>query len=132
MTQVSQPGVTVAIAGAITQVANQEQKVLFIGQKTTAGTALSGELITDIQNDNSWDTLFGENSMLAEMIRNAREQNIVTSFAAIGLDDNGTGVKATITITSIKIISPGLVIIQKTYTRETSSKFCAPNPRRFI
>ena len=59
MTIVSQPDISLNIVPAVTTVANTEQKVLFIGQKTAAGTATAGTLVTDIQNDNSWDTLFG-------------------------------------------------------------------------
>ncbi len=90
MTKVSQPGVNVAIVSTVTEVAQQEQRVLFVGQKTILGTATNGELISDIQNDNSWDTLFGENSMLADMIRNARILNNLSQFDAIGLSDSGT------------------------------------------
>lgn len=90
MTKVLQPGVNIAIVSAVTEVAAQEQKVLFVGQKTSAGTASNGELISNIQNDNSWDALFGEDSMLADMIRNARALNVLSQFDAIGLSDNGT------------------------------------------
>jgi len=95
MTTVSQPDVTLNILAANTQVANTDQKVLFIGQKTSAGTAVSGALNTDIANDNSWDTLFGKTSMLAKSVRDARRMNQDVRFDAIALDDSGTGVDAT-------------------------------------
>ena len=98
MTRISQPGVSVSIASAITNDENQEQRVLFVGQQN-GGTATSGALTSNIQNDNSWDTLYGQDSMLAEMIRNARQLNAVSQFDAIGLDDNGSGVDAEITLT---------------------------------
>ncbi|MCK5602301.1 hypothetical protein KAR91_10540 [Candidatus Pacearchaeota archaeon] len=76
-------------------VENSEQKVLFIGQQLAAGSATTGELITQIGDDNSWDTLFGAKSMIAAMIRSGRSVNGVTRFDAIPLDDNGSGVDAT-------------------------------------
>ncbi|MEE9222964.1 MAG: hypothetical protein V3V40_05865 [Nitrosomonadaceae bacterium] len=99
MTQVSQPSTTVNITSAVTQVANEAQKLLFIGQKNAIGTATPGALIPGIQNDNSWNTLFGIDSMLAAMIRSARLLNDVSEFDAIALADNGSGVAATGTMT---------------------------------
>lgn len=101
MTQISQPTVSVSIASAVTEVPNDEQRVLFVGQMTSSGSATSGELITDIQDDNSWDGLFGKTSMLADMIRNARTLNNVSRFDAIPLDDAGSAVAATFTITLV-------------------------------
>lgn len=90
MTTISQPSVNVSIVSAVTEVPNDEQRVLFVGQKTASGTATAGVLVTNIQDDASWDTLFGETSMLAEMLRNARLLNKVSRFDAIPLADNGT------------------------------------------
>jgi len=101
MTTQSNPNVTVNIVSAVTTVANEPQKVLFIGQKLAAGTATAGELQEGIQNDNSWDTLFGADSMLAAMIRSARLLNQKTQFDAIALDDDGSAVDATGTITVV-------------------------------
>lgn len=92
------PNVSINILSASTTVSNAAQKILFIGQKTSAGTATERTLITDIQNDNSWDTLFGSNSMLAGMIRTARKYNTVSQFDAIALEDDGSAVQATATI----------------------------------
>ena len=99
MTQISQPTVNVNIVSAVTEVPNDEQRVLFVGQMTDDGSAADGALITNIQDDNSWDGLFGGTSMLADMIRNARSLNKVSRFDAIPLDDNGSGIAATITMT---------------------------------
>lgn len=100
MTMVSQPDVTVNIIAANTTVSNTAQKVLFVGQKVAAGTATSGELNEAIQNDGSWDTLFGANSQLAGMIRTARDLNKVTQFDAIALDDaSGTPASGSFAIT---------------------------------
>lgn len=90
MTEILQPGINVAIVTTVSEVENEDQKVLFVGQKTAAGSATGGDLQTNILNDGSWDTLFGDNSMLAEMIRNARLINEASRFDAIGLDDSGT------------------------------------------
>ena len=100
MTTQSNPNVTVNIVSALTEVANEPQKVLFIGQKIS-GTATAGELVSNIQNDGSEDALFGAASMLAAMIRTSRLLNQVTQFDAISLDDNGSAVDATGTITVV-------------------------------
>ncbi len=92
---VAQPAITVNIVGASTLVANTSQKVLFVGQQTT-GTATGGALVENIQNDTAAiNALFGADSMIAAMIRSARDLNTVTQFDAIPLDDNGGGVDAT-------------------------------------
>lgn len=95
MTTVSEPFVTVTIVNATEPVGNTPQKVLFVGQQTSVGTATSGALQINILNDSSWDTLYGENSVLAGMIRAGRKENAITQFDAIGLDDAGGGVAAT-------------------------------------
>ena len=100
MTQAN-PSTTVAIVSALTVVPNEAQRVLFVGQKLAGGTAVAGELQEGIQNDNSWDALFGADSMLAAMIRSARLLNQKTQFDAIALDDNGSAVDATGTITVV-------------------------------
>jgi len=99
MTTISRPQVSISIVPAKTTISNKPQRLLFVGQKLAAGTATAGALIKNIQNDNSWDTLFGSKSMLAGMLRAARKENGVTFFDAIALDDAGAAVKATATIT---------------------------------
>jgi len=99
MTTVSMPNVSINIIPADLTAPNTPQKVLFVGQMLSSGTAAAGELVTDIQNDNSWDTLFGKTSMIAGMIRAARRENGETRFDAIALADNGSAVKATSTVT---------------------------------
>lgn len=97
MTIVAQPKVTVNIVNASQAVENTAQKVLFIGQKVAAGSAPDGVLVENILNDNSEDTLFGVNSMLAGMVRAAKKENKVTIMDAIPLDD-AAGTPATGTI----------------------------------
>ncbi len=92
------PNTTVTKLPATQTVLNSDQRVLFVGQMVAAGTATSGQLYTEIGNDNSWDTLFGANSMIAGMLRAAREENGVTRFDAIPLDD-ASGTPATCIVT---------------------------------
>ena len=98
MTIVAQPKVTVNIVNASESVQNTVQRILFVGQKVAAGTATAGALVQNILNDNSEDTLFGANSMLAGMIRAAKKENQTTIMDAISVDDAGAGVAATGTI----------------------------------
>jgi len=95
----SNPTVSLSIIAAQTAIGTSAQRVLFVGQKTAVGTATSGALISDIQNDASENTLFGANSMLAGMIRAFRAINLDVNIDAIPLDDAGAGVPATSTVT---------------------------------
>lgn len=95
----SNPKISLSITGAPTPVLNQPQKVLLIGQMTSAGSATAGALVQDIGNESEENALFGENSMLAEMVRAFKRINQVSRLDAIPLDDNGSGVAATATIT---------------------------------
>lgn len=99
MTVILQPKVTINILGANTVVPNDDQKILFVGQQTT-GSSDSGTLIEDIQ-ENTEGALFGPSCMLSAMLRNARNENRVNRFDAIVLDDNGSGVPATGTMTTV-------------------------------
>lgn len=94
MTIISEPNTTVNIVNAALTVQNTGQKLLFVGQQTS-GSATSGDLIQNIPDDGSENTLFGEDSMLAAMIRTARKLNKIVQFDAIPLDDNGAAVSAT-------------------------------------
>jgi len=98
MTIVAQPRTSVSIVNASQAVGNTAHRVLFIGQKVTAGSAAALGLVENILNDNSEDTLFGVNSMLAGMIRAGKKENQNTRMDAIALDDNGSGVAATGTL----------------------------------
>lgn len=86
MATVVAPKTTFAITPAPATIENAPQSVLFVGQKN-GGTATAGELITNIGNDGSQDTLFGERSMLATMVREFRKLNTVSRVDAISLDD---------------------------------------------
>lgn len=90
---VSEPEVTLALIPSQGSVGLKQQRILVIGQRN-GGTATSGQLVSDIQNDNSWDSLFGADSQIAGMCRNVRKVNTETSLDAISLSDNGSGVAA--------------------------------------
>jgi phage tail sheath gpL-like len=96
-----QPKTVVNIQNAALSVSNKPQKILMIGQKTAAGTATAGALDENIQNDNSWRTRYGIDSMLSNMVEAAKKENQVTIMDAISLDDAGGGVQATGAITVV-------------------------------
>jgi phage tail sheath gpL-like len=81
------PSVTVNIIPAFEQPQNATQKVLFVGQMTSSGTATPGQLYESLDNANGQDTLFGKNSMLAAMVRSAKEINKISRMDAIPLAD---------------------------------------------
>ena len=102
-TKIIQPAVQYTLRGASQVVENTAHRVLVVGQQLATATATSGELQEEIGNDNSWDTLFGEKSMLAATIRAFKGSlsaplNRTTRIDAIGLDD-ATGTQATGNVT---------------------------------
>jgi phage tail sheath gpL-like len=75
-----------------------QQKLLFICQKTAAGTAVEGELYTQLETDLDYEGLAGKDSMGAAMIR-AAQKRVENSerkpqFDAIFFDDAGASVAA--------------------------------------
>lgn len=95
MGNISLPDITFDILPAQQAQLNQPTKVLFVGQMTSAGSATSGALQSMIQNGGQESQLFGQNSSLAGMIRNAKLINQATQFDAIGISDNSGGTSAT-------------------------------------
>ena len=91
------PKVNLQITSAAAQAELAEQKILFVGQKLAAGTAVSKALTESIESGEE-DGLFGVNSILSMMVKKARENNVINRFDAIALDDNGAGTQATATI----------------------------------
>jgi phage tail sheath gpL-like len=91
------PYVDLQLTSAAAEPQLADQKILFIGQKLAAGTAVAKALTTDIQIGEE-DTLFGTNSILSMMVKRAREFNVQNRFDAIALSDNGAGTAATGTI----------------------------------
>ena len=96
------PKLNFSILPADSEVEVSAQKLLFIGQKTSGGTATAGTLIQDIPNDHSSDTLFGAKSILANMIRKARQLctdcGYQVQIDAIALDDADSSVASSATI----------------------------------
>lgn len=100
MTIVKLPSVTASLLPASVKAGITAQKILFVGQMTSAGTAVDGALNENIGNDNAEDTLFGLDSMLAATVRAGRKVNAATQFDAIALDDAaGTAATGTFTFT---------------------------------
>lgn len=95
------PKITLDIESAIQKEQNQAQKILFIGQKLAAGTATPLTIIEDIPNDKSWDTLFDSKSILAGMLRTAKNLNQETRMDAIAVEDNVSSADATADITIV-------------------------------
>jgi len=94
MTKIIQPKVTVNIVNASVPVGNTAQKILFVGQKTSAGSATAGALNESIPNDGSEDALFGRNGQLATLIRANKIRNQQVQVDAIALDDAGSSFAA--------------------------------------
>ena len=100
-TTIRQPKVTVNIVNASATVGNTQQRILFVGQKTSAGSATAGALVEAIANGGAEDALFGRDGMIATMIRANKVRNQQVQVDAIPLDDAGSGVVATGTITIV-------------------------------
>jgi phage tail sheath gpL-like len=92
---ISEPSVTLQIIPASQLAGVQEQKVLIVGQKLASGTAPAGDLIQDHPNDGSENTLFGQRSHLAGLVREFKKLNKRTRLDIIPLADDGAAVKAT-------------------------------------
>ena len=92
---VSNPDVTLNIIGSSAPVGLAEQKVLVVGQKTAAGSAVAGSLQESILDVADINARFGKRSHVAQMLRAMRLINRETQFDAIALDDSGTATPAT-------------------------------------
>ena len=103
-TTVSRPKVTVNKLPAQIAAGVESQKILVIGQKLAAGTAIAGSIIEGI-NKNQVNDLFGAGSMAAGMLNSMfkviedSQGDVAPRIDCIPLDDNGTAVKAESTIT---------------------------------
>jgi phage tail sheath gpL-like len=91
-TKIIQPNVKIAVRGVSQELSVTPHRVLVVGQMLAGGSAVSGELQKEIGNDNSWDTLFDEKSMLASTVRAFKGSvsaplNRVTRIDGIGLGD---------------------------------------------
>ena len=95
---IEKPSVTINIIPAQQLAGVTEQAVLIVGQLLAAGTAVGGDLQQDIGNDGAEDTLFGEDSHIAGLVREFKKLNKVSRLDAIGLAD-AAGTKGTSVIT---------------------------------
>lgn len=95
---VNVPTVKLRNLPSILPTTTEQQKVLFITQMTTAGTAIEGELYTNLETGLDFETLAGKNSIGAAMIRRAQAKvansEIKPQFDAIFFDDAAASVAA--------------------------------------
>ena len=98
-TTVNKPAVTLNIIGEQSEVANTEQKILVFGQKL-GGTATAGVLVADVQLGDL-DSVFGNYSTIADMVRNIRKYNTVNSIDVMPFADGTLQAEATIEVTSV-------------------------------
>lgn len=95
---ISEPTVTLNIIRSKGLTGLTEHKALFVGQMTSDGSAVDGALNESVQDAGDIESLFGQRSLLTQMMRAARIINDTTQFDAIALDDDGLAVDATATI----------------------------------
>lgn len=89
------PQVNVTIARQASLTPAVDQRVLIVGQKLAAGSAASGALIENVQDDVlSNNDAFGARSILAEMVREWFKVNKLTSLDVIPINDNAGGTQA--------------------------------------
>lgn len=94
------PGVYVEFDNtkAVQGLADQEHRVLLIGQRLSTGTKAQAELAEVFSADDG-KTFFGDGSNLHHMVERARAANTNNRIFAIAMSDNGAGVQAAGTIT---------------------------------
>ncbi len=95
----AQPRVTANILSARTPQTPDERSILIVGQKTSSGSATSGELKEGLINIAEFNSYFGRTSHLAMGGRSLINALAISrkrpKISAIGLSDNGSGVAAT-------------------------------------
>lgn len=72
-----------------------EQRVLIVGQTTLTGTVTGNTFIQDHPNDGSENTLFGQRSHLAGLVRDFKKINGATQLDIITLSDHASATKGT-------------------------------------
>jgi phage tail sheath gpL-like len=98
--RISEPEVTLSIIPAAQLASVEAQKVLIVGQMLAAGTATGGELIQDHPDDGTEDTLFGQRSHVAGLVREFKKLNKRSQLDILPLDDAvGTQATAVATVT---------------------------------
>lgn len=86
MTTVSNPEVTANILGVPVPLENAAQKILVVGQQTSAGTATDGELVTSLTKAQA-KSLGGAGGMMYDVVDDMLDINDGASIDAIFLDD---------------------------------------------
>lgn len=98
--KILQPSVSITLANANATVQNTTQRVLLVGQKTSAGSATAGVLVENLSSSGAPENaLFGQDSMLAAMARGFKKVNKVVQVDALPVDDDGSGVPRVVTFT---------------------------------
>ena len=87
------PGVHIEIDNSLAAQAEQQFKLLVIGQRLSSG-AVAEAVPTRITSYNQAEEAFGRGSMLAEMFRKIKKIDQFTETWAIALDDNGAAAAA--------------------------------------
>lgn len=85
-------------SGAITGTPVPEWKMLILGQKLSTGTAQANTAI-QITRSAEADPLFGAGSMISSMVKAIKNANSYMETWVIALEDNATGVAATLSLT---------------------------------
>lgn len=109
VTAVRNPKVTLNLVSRDQTVGLEEHRVLIVGQKLAAGTAVAGLNANLPRTAGEINTLFGARSHLALMCRKFRAVNPYTRVDVIALADAGGGTKAT-----AKILFAGTATENKT------------------
>lgn len=92
------PGVYIEFDNTLAGQAQIAQKILVIGQRLATGSVAEG-VPTRVTSAEQAEAFFGRGSMLAEMLSAMKSTRKMVDTWAIALDENGTGVAATGTIT---------------------------------
>jgi phage tail sheath gpL-like len=111
------PKINLDIRGAQVTTIVPAQKLLFVGQKTAAGTAVSGQLYTHLEEGITHETLFGKDSIATAMVRVAQRvfvnSKIKPQLDVIAFSDAGAATPAvsTIAVTGTTAAEAGTIII---------------------
>jgi len=85
---------------------NSAERLLLIGQKLPAGTAVLDTPVLVSGGSLIEETMFGSGSMLSDMVKAARKNAPLQEIWALPVTDNGAGVTATGTITLTSMTLP--------------------------
>ncbi|WP_126456730.1 phage tail sheath subtilisin-like domain-containing protein [Sulfuriflexus mobilis] len=92
------PGVHIEISNLLAAQAEQQFKVLVIGQRLATGTVAEGLLHRITDGVNQGEENYGRGSMLAEMLKAGKAVDEFTEMWAVSLDEAAAGAVATGTI----------------------------------